>query len=51
MDAATLGEIYDIFTKQGSAGQGKNADADAQTNIDGQQADTSGAKDLSGQDL
>lgn len=51
MSAEDLGAIYDIFMKQGSAGQGKNADADVQKNIDDQQADTSGSKDLAGQDL
>lgn len=51
MDAATLGEIYDIFMTQGTAGQGKSADANVQTNIDAQGADTNGSKDLAGQDL
>lgn len=51
MSAEDLGAIYDIFMKQGSAGQGKNADADVQTNINAQDADTNGSKDLAGQDL
>lgn len=51
MDAATLGEIYDIFINQGTAGKGAQADDDIQTNIDAQDAATNGAKDLAGQDL
>lgn len=51
MDAETLGEIYDIFINQGTAGKGAQADDDIQTNIDAQDANTNGAKDLAGQDL
>ena len=49
--AAAGKEIYDIFMTQGTAGKGKDADANVQTNIDSQDADTNGAKDLAGQDL
>lgn len=51
MTAETLGEIYDIFINQGTAGKGAQADDDIQTNIDAQDANTNGAKDLAGQDL
>ena len=51
MTAETLGEIYDIFITQGTAGKGAQADDDIQTNIDAQDAATNGAKDLAGQDL
>lgn len=51
MSADTLGEIYDIFMAQGTAGKGKDADVNVQTNIDAQDADTNGSKDLAGQDL
>ena len=51
MSAETLGEIYDIFINQGTAGQGQNADDDVQVNIDAQDANTNGAKDLAGQTL
>lgn len=52
LDAATLGEVYDIAFNEATMGTGAaGQNNDAQTNIDSKNADTSGSKDLAGQDL
>lgn len=46
-----LTEVYNIAFKQATMGKGKDATDNVQTNIDAQDADTNGSKDLAGQDL